>query len=135
MPEPYLSDPDVTLYHGDALDFHRGAVAAPVSFLAVTSWTERGWCLAPSPRGGPVLLQRRGCAFDLDDLVTLCRDCHHDAPTIPATVLDVFAGSGTTLLVARKLGRRSVGIELNEDYCALAADRLAQQSLLAEAGA
>lgn len=49
------------------------------------------------------------------------------------TVLDPFMGSGTTALVARNLGRRSVGIELNADYCDLAARRLGQQSLLTEA--
>lgn len=47
-------------------------------------------------------------------------------------VLDPFAGAGTTALAARKLGRRSIGIEISEASCAVAADRLAQLSLLAE---
>jgi len=42
------------------------------------------------------------------------------------TVLDPFAGSGTTLEVARKLGRNAIGFELNEDYRALIEDRLKQ---------
>jgi DNA modification methylase len=50
-------------------------------------------------------------------------------------VLDPFGGSGTTALVARQHGRRSILIELNSDYCALAARRLSQQSLLTEATA
>ncbi len=61
--------------------------------------------------------------------------CDHDAPTIPATVLDPFLGSGTTSIVARRLGRRSIGVELNPKYADLAAGRLSQQSLLALEGA
>jgi site-specific DNA-methyltransferase (adenine-specific) len=40
-------------------------------------------------------------------------------------VLDPFAGSGTTLAVARKLGRRFVGFELSEEYAANVERRLA----------
>ena len=39
----------------------------------------------------------------------------------PGTVLDCFMGSGTTALVARRLNRKSVGIELNAEYCEMAA--------------
>lgn len=45
------------------------------------------------------------------------------------TVLDPFMGSGTTARVARAMGRRCVGIELNEEYCAQIADNTVQQSL------
>jgi DNA modification methylase len=38
-------------------------------------------------------------------------------------VLDPFCGTGTTMLVAFHLGRKSVGIDLSEEYIALARDR------------
>lgn len=40
------------------------------------------------------------------------------------TVLDPFAGSGTTLVVAERLGRKWVGIEINPEYCAIIRRRL-----------
>lgn len=50
--------------------------------------------------------------------------CSCGESPVPCLVLDCFTGTGTTNLVAKKLGRRSIGLELSSDYLRLARARI-----------
>jgi hypothetical protein len=59
--------------------------------------------------------------------VALIRELLGKCPA--GTILDPFMGSGTTLVAAQSLGRKSIGVELEEKYCEIAVQRLQQQPL------
>ena len=54
----------------------------------------------------------------------LVEPCIKAGTTTGDLVLDPFAGSGTTGVVALRLGRRFIGIELNQEYCEMAERRI-----------
>lgn len=100
-------------------------------------WGEIGGHHYVSEDGGP----------RLQTSVIYCRSCHGYAVnetqkpegivaplleySVPpgGWVVDLFAGSGTTLVVARQQGKKAIGIEKRESQCAAIVARLAQQTL------
>lgn len=85
----------------------------------------------PCPLPAPLTRHRRGINHAGGHVTTReCRTvgwestCDHDASAGASMVLDPFAGAGTTGLVAARLGRSFIGIELNPDYAALARRRI-----------
>lgn len=109
------------------LDYHR-----PIRFGRILYGGDIAYVFGRLPRsrkGGRVLSGRTVCKY-------LSRVNDHPCPRQQAhvdwlvkhyadgLVLDPFVGQGTSLIAARKAGYPAIGIEVNESYCEIAAERL-----------
>lgn len=83
--------------------------SAGLSALGRDKWKTEGFTAHPCQK--PLDLYQRLLRAFLDDQAVVC---------------DPFAGSGTTLVAAKNLGRKAIGVELHERYCEIAAQRLSQ---------
>lgn len=98
-------------------------------------WGEIGESVFVSEDGGPRQMRSvipvRSChghaVNETQNPEGIMRPLIHYSVPEGGTVLDCFAGSGTTLAVARQMGRKAIGIELREDQCKLIVERLSQR--------
>ena len=137
-PSPFLSFDEVILFGcnhfaarlpvGTTLVWIKRNDDAFGSFLsdAELAWMKGGhgvYCFRDTSMAGEARMR----AHPTQKPLPLMRWCIEK--TTGDTILDPFMGSGTTLRAAKDLGRRAIGIEIEEKYCEIAARRLAQEVL------
>lgn len=115
---PYYQDEAVVIYHADC----RAAELAWTNLCSSVRIFRHRWfgLLRDSEKGEHWHPTQKP--------VELMRRCIQQAK-LPTLILDPFMGSGTTLRAAKDLGRKAIGIEIEEKYCEIAAKRMAQEVL------
>lgn len=139
-PKPYYDDGTVTIYHGDAREWMPPCdvlltdppYGAGMNSEGIVLYDRPGatWPEPASYRTdvytvGPTSRAAR-TGHPAEKPASVLRDLVARMTTPDSVVLDPFMGSGTTLVAAKDLGRRAIGIELDERWCEKAADRCRQ---------
>lgn len=91
-------------------------------YLHVKTLGFRPDCSCDAPH---TIVDKRCTTCNANDFLTSVEPCHK-----PGVVIDPFLGSGSTAIVAERLGRRWIGIELSEKYVEMARKRIEQESPL-----
>jgi hypothetical protein len=121
-----LNDANVAFVFGDAPDSKPGAKVMPGRVIATRSNFDKGWSnkgRTEEQVADAVAKMAHPAKRLLQHVSWLCKWFGG------ASILDPFAGSGTTLQAAKSLGIPSIGIEIEERYCEIAAQRLSQEVL------
>jgi site-specific DNA-methyltransferase (adenine-specific) len=127
-------EPQRIAYDGaDSRHGYRGRQQEHMGDIATHSWVDTGTRLMLSVIEAPTMW-RRGQVHPMEKSPEILAPLMEYSVPLDGLVLDPFAGSASTLLAARSLGRRSVGIEYGEAYCAKAAERLSIPDPLVGAG-
>lgn len=111
---------------GTGINLHPGAFAPAHEWIMV--YAKPDWRLSSKSESAmgdvwrvpPERSERHPAPFPVELPLRAIRSCDCE------TVLDPFAGTGTTLVAAKVMGKRAIGIEINEDYCRIAVERLRQ---------
>ncbi len=120
----------------------------PLNYTAIHIWDKHTGCASPYERiferNGNHIFKVYRKYYGIDNewrAHMFCKDIftgHPDQKPIKLilrliaddkgkNILDPFMGSGTTLVAAKQLGRKSIGIEIEEKYCEIAVKRLSQE--------
>jgi hypothetical protein len=146
--KPYYEDSAVTIYHGDCreivpcLDYdfivgENNVLTDPVRKGDASIGRDRlGTGRIYQPRGRKML----NSVLNIPRNVSNELGCWSKPEAVISpfvewltvegdTILDPYMGSGTTLRVAKDLGRKAIGVEISEANCEIAAQRMAQEVL------
>jgi site-specific DNA-methyltransferase (adenine-specific) len=85
----------------------------------------RNWCLSNTTINNLGIEKGHPCPRPINQIM----HCVNYLSEEGEIVLDPFMGSGTTLRAAKDLGRKAIGIEIEEKYCEIAAKRMSQEVL------